>query len=204
MVRISATSRHIKPGRQHQRVVAVVLGDAAHHHDEAASSAASSLSRSAGRRRRAPAPCRAARRRIAGACGRDLEGPLVDHAEAHVLQHRHALRQRDRPAVAPDLEADARLARPRRAIEIDAERPVRRQRLDDRGCRRPPSAANRRRDSRRRTRRDSAPAARGRGPARGARPAPRRTRRSRCARSRRPCLPASRDRDRASGRRRGR
>ena len=40
----------------------------------------------------------------------DLEGPLVDHAEAHVLEHRHALRQRDRAAVAPDLEADAGLA----------------------------------------------------------------------------------------------
>ena len=55
----------------------------------------------------------------------DLEGLLVDHLEAHVLQHRHPLRQRDRAAVAPDLQADAGLAVLAARIEIDAERPVR-------------------------------------------------------------------------------
>ncbi len=36
----------------------------------------------------------------------DLVGPLIDDAKAHILQHRHAVGQRDGTIVAPDLQAD--------------------------------------------------------------------------------------------------
>ena len=111
--RAAARRRATQPGGEHQRVVAVVLGGAAHHHDEAGfERAPASASRSTrARRRRAPASCRGTRRSGAPAA-RDLIGALVDHPEAHVLQHRHALRQRDRAAVAPHLQADAGLLVP--------------------------------------------------------------------------------------------
>ena len=56
-------------------------------------------------------------------------GALVDHGEAHVLEHRHPLGQRQRPAVAPQLEAGGTVAA-RGALEVDAERGVRRHLLD--------------------------------------------------------------------------
>ena len=69
--RDGADQRDIAPrqaGRQHQRVVAVVLGAAAHHHDERRLQRALAVRRARpARRRSAPAPCRAARRRAARA-----------------------------------------------------------------------------------------------------------------------------------------
>ena len=129
-----AEQRHVAPaeaGLQHQRVVAVVLGDAAHHHQEAVSSGLLVASRST-----APPSARSSAMswsQTSGlplAAGRDLVGALVDHLEAHVLQHRHALGQRDRAPVAPHLQADARLAVAGARVEIDAERALRRQPLD--------------------------------------------------------------------------
>src|SRR5438105_984555 len=46
----------------------------------------------------------------------------VDHAEAHVLQNRHALRQRNGAIVAPDLEPDAGAVVADAAIEIRGQR----------------------------------------------------------------------------------
>ena len=61
----------------------------------------------------------------------DLIGALVHHLEAHVLQHGHALGERDRPAVAPDLQSDGIALVPGAAVEVDAERPGDRQSFDD-------------------------------------------------------------------------
>ena len=116
------------------------------------------------RRRRAPAPCRAARRRIGwrrrprpGRCARRPPGSPCSPAPARAPTAGSA-------AVAPDLQADAvPCSSSVRAIEVDAERPLRRQRLDHADVLDRDSAANRPRDSRRRTRRDSAPTARGAG-----------------------------------------
>ena len=57
-------------------------------------------------------------------------GLLVHHAEAHVLQNRHALRQRDRTAEAPHLEADAAIDGLGAPVEVRAQRPRRRQARD--------------------------------------------------------------------------
>ena len=151
-----------QPGRHHQRVVAVVLGDAAHHHDEArferapsarrdrpappsARSSTMSCSQTPDRRRRRRDLDRSARRPPGSPCS-----PAPARAPTAGSAGRGSRPSGRRTA-----------CRPRCAmIEIDAERPLRRQRLDDRGCRRPRPAANRPRGSRRRTRRDSAPAAR--------------------------------------------
>ncbi len=107
--------RNVAPGqarRHHQRVVAVVLGDTAHHHDEAG------FQRRLHRLERGRPAVVPLQRHVvqpgAGLAIGDLEGPLVDDPEAHILQHRHPLGQRDRPAVTPDLQSDARILRPRR------------------------------------------------------------------------------------------
>ena len=98
-----------EPRRHHQRVVAVVLGDAAHHRDERRFQRAPSAAE-IGRPPSARSSTMSCSQASTGVALADLEGALVDDAEAHVLQHRHPLRQRDRPAVAPDLQADAGLA----------------------------------------------------------------------------------------------
>ena len=59
-----------------------------------------------------------------------LVGALVHHAETHVLQHRHALGQRDRTAVAPHFKTDAVLLVPDLVVEIDGERTLWGQALD--------------------------------------------------------------------------
>ena len=86
----------LQAGLEHQRVVAVILGDAAHHHQEAAFQRGLAARDRSARRRRSPASCRAARHRRPVACRLDLVGALVHHLEAHILQHRHAAGERDR------------------------------------------------------------------------------------------------------------
>ena len=199
MVRISATSRHIRPAAEHERVVAVVLGAAAHHHQEGRFEAAARARRDRPRRRRRARSSMSWNQTSGSpsALAVDLVGALVDDLEAHVLQHRHALGERDRPVVAPDLQADGAALVAGAAVEVDAERPRRRQALDDadvgdRGGRRIGLAI-----AVRRMRRDSARTARAPWPARRPARARRRARRSRCARSRRPPAPGSRGRDSA-------
>ena len=109
VARQRADQRDIAPpqaGVEHQRVVAVILGDAAHHDQEAAFERLLRL-----RRCRAaavdtlqhhvvqPDAARVLRR------GGDFVGALVDDPEAHIFQDRDAFGQRDRPVVAPDFQA---------------------------------------------------------------------------------------------------
>ena len=61
--------------------------------------------------------------------GSDVEGALVDNAEAHILQHRHALGERDRGAAREQLEIGSGRPVAVAAIEIDRTRPLRRQLL---------------------------------------------------------------------------
>ena len=94
-----ADQRHVAPREaalQHQRVVAVVLGDAPHHHEKRRlepSLAAVEIDHAAVRTLQQ----HVVQPDVGAALRLDLVGALVDDAEAHVLQHRHALRQRDRP-----------------------------------------------------------------------------------------------------------
>ena len=60
----------------------------------------------------------------------DVVGALVDGREAHVLEHRHALRQADRRAEAVDGGVDAMGRRIRLAIEIDGDRAIGTEPLD--------------------------------------------------------------------------
>src|ERR1700755_3552569 len=62
----------------------------------------------------------------------DLEGPLIDDAKAHILQYWHAFRERNRPGVAPDLQPNAGVLLASALIELDAERPLRRETFDQR------------------------------------------------------------------------
>ena len=100
--REGAQERDVAPeqaGGEHQRVVAVAFGAArASTTRKHASSRCLSAARSNG--------CRDALSSImswnqtsAAPCGRDMVGALVDDLEAHVLQDRHPLGQRDRAAV---------------------------------------------------------------------------------------------------------
>ena len=124
--RSSATSRHISPPAEHKRVEAVVFRAAAHHDQEAGFQRGSCVARGRSRRRRrVRAACRGTRRLVPRPCRRDPVGLLVDHAKAHVLEHRHAFRQRDRTVVAPDLEPDAALSSSAAAVEVGAERALR-------------------------------------------------------------------------------
>ena len=99
----SADQRHIAPSKtaqQCQRVVAVILGAAAHDHQEGGLQPRLAVVEFDG------AAVMALQQHVvepdARRVGRlDLIGPLVDDAEAHVFQHRDALRQRQRPGVAP-------------------------------------------------------------------------------------------------------
>ena len=65
-----------------------------------------------------------------GAAG-DLIGSLVHHLEAHVLEHGHALGERDRPLVAPHLESDCTALARGATVKIDTERAACRQSLDE-------------------------------------------------------------------------
>ena len=133
-------SRQRSPAVEPERVVAVVLGGAAHDHDEDGFEVLLQVDD------RQRCIVRALQRHVVEpdlrrVGGRDLVGALVDHPEAHVFEHRHALGERDRAAVAPHLQADAALLVPVGAVEIDGERAGRRQPLDhadvfDRGERR--------------------------------------------------------------------
>ena len=122
--RDGADEHNVSPhqsGNQHQGVVAVVLRDAAHHHQEQRFqpfACVAQLNRPAVRtfQQHVVEPDL----RSAIAFGRDLIGALIDNAEAHIFQYRHARRQRDRPALAPHFQADAVGA----AVEIHVERPL--------------------------------------------------------------------------------
>ena len=107
MARTNATSRHIRPRSEHQRVEAVVLGAAAHHHQEGGFERA--LARvEIDRAAVASSQQHVVQPGVRRPSGAISEGALIDHAEAHVFQHRHALGQRQRAAEAPDLQADRR------------------------------------------------------------------------------------------------
>ena len=60
----------------------------------------------------------------------DVIGALIDDAKAHVFQHRHPLGQRNRPALAEDFQPRAGQPGAALAVEVDAERPLRREQLD--------------------------------------------------------------------------
>ena len=61
----------------------------------------------------------------------DLIGALVNHLEAHVLEHRDALGKRDRPVVAPYLQSNAVACVADASMKVDAERTARREPFDD-------------------------------------------------------------------------
>ena len=127
-----ADQRHVAPAErtgQRERVIAVVLGGAAHHHQEGGfqprlvgveidEAAVVALEQ------------HVVQPEAFAILRRDAIGALVDHAEAHVLQHRHALRQRQRPRQAPHLQADLAALFRVAVAEIDAERPLRGERFD--------------------------------------------------------------------------
>ena len=126
-----ADERDVAPGeagRQHQRVVAVVLGAAGHHHQEAGFQPLLGIEQvdlaGAGLLQH-----HVVQPDVGPVVGiePDVVGLLVHHAEAHVLEHRHALRQRDRPAEAPHLEADAAIDGLGAPVEVRAQRTRRRQ-----------------------------------------------------------------------------
>ena len=61
------------------------------------------------------------RRAVAG--GLDPIGALVEHLEAHILEHRHALGQGDRPVAARHFQADRRaLGAAPAGVELGTER----------------------------------------------------------------------------------
>ena len=131
--RDSADQRHVAPHQsagEHQRVVTVVVAVTAHDDEEcclqpllqprgliveidfAAIGALQEHVVEPGRLR---------------VLRRELIGALVDDAEAHILQHRHPLRQRQRPAAAPYAQPDAAVPFAIAMMEIDTERALRRQ-----------------------------------------------------------------------------
>ncbi len=124
-----------QPGRQHQRVIAVILGAAAHDGEEASLDLfpqrieIERLARSAftdgAFQRHVMEPD------VGPVLRLDVVGALIDDAEAHVFQHRHALGQRDRTAVAEDFEAGAGRLGAETAVQFDAERMFSGQRFDD-------------------------------------------------------------------------
>jgi hypothetical protein len=59
-------------------------------------------------------------------------GALVDDTKAHILQHRHALRERDRTAAAQHFEAGAGCSGAGVAIKLNAQRMFGGQPLDGR------------------------------------------------------------------------
>src|SRR5262245_66286510 len=61
----------------------------------------------------------------------DPIGALVHDLEAHVLEHRHALGQRNRAVVAPHLQPDAEAWVAGATVKVDAERAARQQAFDD-------------------------------------------------------------------------
>ncbi len=134
VAREAAQHRDVAPGqagREHQRVEPVALGEPAHHHHEAGfqarlEDAEAGLGAVGLRQRHVVQPEVG---RVAPG-GLRLVGGLVDHAEAHVLEHGHALAQRDRALAAPDLEPDGLLLLPQALIEIDPERACRGERFD--------------------------------------------------------------------------
>ena len=68
--------------------------------------------------------------RVAIALRHDVVGPLVDDAEAHVLQHRDAGRERDRRAAREDLEVGALGVVALAPVEIDGAAALRRELLE--------------------------------------------------------------------------
>ena len=95
-----------QPGGEHQRVIAVVFGAPAHDRKEAR------LEPFFERGEVERLAQRAFQRHVmepdVGRVTRlDVVGALVDDAETHILQHRHALGERDRAAVAEDFQPGA-------------------------------------------------------------------------------------------------
>ncbi len=137
IARQGAQQRHLppcQPGDEHQRVVAVVLGVGAHDGGEAVVEpplGGFEIDRTV--------PDEFQQHVVqpellrVRAAGLGVIGALVDDPEPHVLEHRHALRQRQRAAVAPQLEASrADIVVAGSALEVDAERGVGRHRLEGR------------------------------------------------------------------------
>src|SRR4029450_538944 len=61
----------------------------------------------------------------------DLIGALVNHLEAHVLEHRDALGKWDRPLVAPYIQSNAVACVAETPMKVDTERAARREPFDD-------------------------------------------------------------------------
>ncbi len=121
----------LQPGAEHQRVVAVVLGAAAHHRHEGGFEARLQRFDVEGRavgalQQHVVQP----HLRGSGIVRLDPVGALVHDLEAHVLQHGHALGQRDRLLAAPDLQARAGAVALAATVEVGAERADRREALD--------------------------------------------------------------------------
>ncbi len=107
MVRISATSRQPSPVNEHQRVIAVALGALAHDDEETGFQALLERGKVDRLARRA-FELHVVEPDLRRVLRLDVIGALVDDAEAHVFQHRHALGQRNRPALAEHLQPGAR------------------------------------------------------------------------------------------------
>ncbi len=114
-----------EPGREHERVIAVILGVAPHHREETGLQLLLARVEVDGLAR-----CAFERHVVKPDLGRvmrlDVVGALVDHAEAHVLQNRHAFGERDRPFMAEDLEPGAcwQLAERRGRVRRRADAPA--------------------------------------------------------------------------------
>ncbi len=134
IARQRADKRDVAPAEtagKRQRVEAVILGGAAHHHQECGFQPRLALVE-LDRRAVATFQQHVVEPDVARAFvfGLDVEGALIDHAEAHVFQHRHALRQRQRPRKTPYFQAHRALLFLQPVVKIDAERPLLAQAFD--------------------------------------------------------------------------
>ena len=131
--RDGAQQRHVapgEPGREHEPVVAVVLGGAAHDGKKTGLERFLAVGK-LDRLTRGAFEHHVVEPDLRGVARLDVIGALVDHAEAHVFQDRHARRERDRFFAGEDLEPGGGLRLAGIAIELDAERALPRQALDD-------------------------------------------------------------------------
>ncbi len=137
IARQGAQQRHLTPrqsGDEHQRIVAVVFGVVAHDGGEAV------VEPPLGRFEIDRAIADEFEQHVVQpelplvrSAGLGVIGALVDDPETHVLEHGYALRQRQRTAVAPQLETGrAGIVAAGAALEIDAERSIGGHRLERR------------------------------------------------------------------------
>src|ERR1700733_4776591 len=61
----------------------------------------------------------------------DVVGALVEDTKTHILQDRHPLGERNRPALAEYFQPHARRLRAALAVKVDAQRPLRGEQLKD-------------------------------------------------------------------------